>query len=326
MGNRRVPDWLIERLALGELTEQEIEDTRKALEEEPGGIERLHRLADSNLEILTEQPAPQMAAAILRRAAEKQPSTVSTREGEGREPQVPVRDERRRQGPFRWLEPAATPSTREGRGRAPQAPLQGDRQRQAPFERFVPASGWSPRRALAVPALAACVAAVFLLDVRMPIAGEPAPSDIESIRLKGQSPRLLVHRMGEGGAEAIPPGAEVRVNDRLQLSYISAGEPFGVVISLDGNRAVTRHLPLQGDEAPALHLAGIVSLSSSYQLDDAPDFERFFFVTAHTPFSVDMVLEAAEALASRSTAGVDELPLPPRLTQRSILLRKVGNR
>jgi hypothetical protein len=68
--NRNVPDWLLERLALGELDAETAADVRRRLAAEgrsPDDI--MHAVATSNREILAELPASQAATEIRRRAA-----------------------------------------------------------------------------------------------------------------------------------------------------------------------------------------------------------------------------------------------------------------
>lgn len=209
-------------------------------------------------------------------------------------------------------------SNREILERHPPARIAATIRARAETER--PTRGW---KFLAV-ALPAILAGTFLLVDRGP-GTIPSPHEgVEITRLKGQKPQLSIHRMGGKGPEPLRPGDEIRKNDWLQLSYRAAGQRYGVIVSLDGNRTITRHLPLRGDEAVSLQQGGNVSLSSSYQLDDAPDFERFFLITSDKPFSVEMVVKAAEALSLRTSSALDDLPLPPSLDQRAFLLRKVG--
>jgi len=68
--NRNVPDWLLERLALGELDAETAADVRRRLAAEgrsPDDI--MQAVATSNREILAELPASQAATEIRRRAA-----------------------------------------------------------------------------------------------------------------------------------------------------------------------------------------------------------------------------------------------------------------
>jgi hypothetical protein len=68
--NRNVPDWLLERLALGELDAETAADVRRRLAAEGRSPDDIAAaVAASNREILAELPAPQAAAEIRQRAA-----------------------------------------------------------------------------------------------------------------------------------------------------------------------------------------------------------------------------------------------------------------
>lgn len=181
----------------------------------------------------------------------------------------------------------------------------------------------SPRRRalwLAAPALA-CAAIVLLVvrtgpeeHVREDI---PAPDEI---RIKGLEPRLVVHRQdGDAPAELREP-ASARPRDVLQLSYIAAGAPHGVILSLDGDGLVTLHHPTNAADSTALRQDGAVRLPQSYELDDAPRFERFIFVTADAPLPVDTILAAARALTVDPAHA--PLAVPAGARQTSFLVEK----
>jgi hypothetical protein len=64
-------------------------------------------------------------------------------------------------------------------------------------------------------------------------------------------------------------------------------------------------------------------LSSSYELDDAPDFERFFFITSKSGIDVQTILKSAKELAKNpKTAETAELDLPNSISQYSLLIKK----
>ena len=68
--NRNVPDWLLERLALGELDAETAADVRRRLAAEGRSPDDIAAaVAASNREILAELPAAQAAAEIRQRAA-----------------------------------------------------------------------------------------------------------------------------------------------------------------------------------------------------------------------------------------------------------------
>lgn len=138
-------------------------------------------------------------------------------------------------------------------------------------------------------------------------------------RAKGDE-RLLISVQREGSrATDIQPGDRAAAGDVLQLSYLAAGQRFGAIISIDSRGTVTRHLPETGLEPVALSSRGRTALPSSYELDDAPEFERFYFITSENPFDLSKILSAAEALP----AGEQALALEDDLHQQLFSVRKV---
>lgn len=153
----------------------------------------------------------------------------------------------------------------------------------------------------------------------------PVQGELPEVRLKGLAPRLTVHRRVGERSESLTAGSEVRVADVLQIGYVAAGRRFGAVLSLDGRGAVMLHLPVQGPEAVPLQPSGEILLPQSYELDDAPDFERFFLITSDTPFELEPVLRAARALArDPARAREQALGLMVPLEETSMVLTKVN--
>jgi hypothetical protein len=140
-----------------------------------------------------------------------------------------------------------------------------------------------PAIRLAAPALALALGLVLFVSL---------PEETE--RSKGAVPYLVIHQHAGDHAEKLHPGAVVRARDVLQVSYVSLGRPYGVICSLDGSGIVTLHHPasLDGDQK-LIDLVGAVPLANAYELDDAPDFEKFFFVTASEPLDVDAIMVKA---------------------------------
>jgi hypothetical protein len=67
MTDRRLPDYLLERLALGELPEEAARQAEEQLAREPGGAQRLADLRASNAELLARHPPEAAAKEIARR-------------------------------------------------------------------------------------------------------------------------------------------------------------------------------------------------------------------------------------------------------------------
>lgn len=180
--------------------------------------------------------------------------------------------------------------------------------------------------ALGMP-VAASLALLFLSSQReVPQAAAPVRTPVfwmDSERVKGD-PLLRVHRQGATEPELLDNHAKARQGDVLQLSYVAAGHPYGVVVSLDGRGTVTLHYPATLTGSTALAPGEAVTLDHAYELDDAPGFERFLFVTSFAPLDVSAVLEAAHVLARQpSEARTRPLSLPDTLAQTSFTLEKV---
>jgi hypothetical protein len=175
---------------------------------------------------------------------------------------------------------------------------------------------------------AAAVAAVVLVVVGRgrDDAGiaPPLPGDEEEItRVKGTA-RLLAFRQAGDRAERLDEDALVHAGDMIQLRYRSGGQGYGVIASIDGAGVATLHYPVD-DDAPARATAlapKTTALPNAYVLDDAPAFERFFFITSDAPINVQLMLAVVRAHADRPDSATAALDLPAGLRQWSLRLRK----
>lgn len=169
------------------------------------------------------------------------------------------------------------------------------------------------------------IAAVLLLVASLPRdrSGDPLlPGDGPGVeRAKGaEDPVLFVYRKVRGQARSLGDGTVLLKGDQLQLGYRAGEATHGVLLSIDGRGAVTLHWPDDGNTA--LRTRGRIVLPHAYELDDAPEFERFFFVTGDEPVDVDAVRHAANAVAGTPDARTQPLPLSDHLDQQDFLVRK----
>ena len=183
----------------------------------------------------------------------------------------------------------------------------------------------------AVPVLA--VGGIFLAvhsdpaDVAGPLAGAgtvaggaAAPSRAAA---RPASPRLLVVRRVGQRTEALADGQDARRGDVLHLGYVAAGYRYGVLVSVDGRRTATLHLPMHGKPA-LLAPDGEQRLPEPYELDGAPAFERFFLVACAAPIEAMVVLESARRLALEpGRAQTAPLALPAGCSQTAVRVRKI---
>lgn len=254
----RTPDWLLERIALGELPPEELAAARARLAAEPGGLERLARLEADDGATLAKLPPSQVGAEVARRRRVDAPR-------------------------LRWL----------------------------------------PAVALGVPVAVGLALLMFFSQRELPEESRPQQAVLlETTRTKGLEPKLLIHRQTGGAPEPLADSARVSEGDVLQLSYVSGGRRHGAVLSVDGRGSVTLHAP-ESPTGPLELKGGTVPLPSAYELDDAPAFERFFFVTSDEPFDVEALVESARQLAREpERARREPLPLPSSLSQFSLTLDK----
>lgn len=141
-------------------------------------------------------------------------------------------------------------------------------------------------------------------------------------RVKGLDPSLVVYRRTASGSETLADGAVARPGDVVRVGYHPAGRAYGVIVSVDGRGAVTMHLPSAGDQAVALKRESTALLDDAYELDDAPQWERFYFVTCERPFSVQPVIAAVTHAASDRRLLHIPLALPQGLEQSGFFLQK----
>ena len=191
-------------------------------------------------------------------------------------------------------------------------------------------TGWFGQHRVGV-LLAAAALALFagtspFLFRKSPAVDMPT-TGTEITRIKGMDPAISLYRKLNGSVEQLNDGAFARESDLIQISYNAAGMPFGAIFSIDGRGVVSLHFPADTRGSLVLKREGEVALDFSYRLDDAPRFEKFFFITCDRTFDIETVLKAAEKLADRVIIGkadpvTESLELPDGLDHTSLLIRK----
>jgi hypothetical protein len=174
--------------------------------------------------------------------------------------------------------------------------------------------------------VAATVAVLFVIPRTtlppLPGSGHARTDPAGGDRIKGLAPTLRVYRKTSASGEMLPDGAFARKGDIVRIGYEAAGRPYGLILSIDGRGIVTRHLPTTGDVAARLEPSSTVLLDQSYELDDAPRWERFYLITGTSRFAVGAVLDAAAQAANQRDRPLTDLVLPNGLEQSSFSLQK----
>ena len=284
-GPERVPQLLGERLAAGELDATRAQSVRARLAAEDGGEARLQAIARSDDEIRHTYATADMVAAIARKA------DAAARLDAARQD----RAQRHRAPMWAWAGPLAAAAlamlvfVANDRGTSR---IDGERSKG--------------------------------MEQSAPIDPQTAGHD-DGHRAKGLQPHLQVFRKRGDDAERLADGDGVEAGDVLQLRYVATDtNAFGAIVSIDGRGEVTRHLPVAGARAEALEVGKAIALPHAYELDDAPDFERFVFITADRPFEIALILGAARDTAKGGArARTAALDLPPVLSQSSFVVEKV---
>ena len=137
------------------------------------------------------------------------------------------------------------------------------------------------------------------------------------------STQLLVFRKSQDSVDILHDGNRAKAGDLLQLAYIAAHKKYGTILSLDARGNITLHFPSRLSDPTELETNKKAFLPNAIELDDAPDFERFLFITSDSPIDVAHVLRQAKKLTSDpAQAEKGQLDLPPRFNQYSVLIIK----
>lgn len=171
---------------------------------------------------------------------------------------------------------------------------------------------------VAVLAMAACLALTVIWRNR----SATTTNEIPDVLLKGQTPHLLIYRKVANGSERLKAGDVARAGETLQVRYVAAGYQYGVILSIEGHGQVTLHYPTTPTEANSLKNNGEMALPFAYELDDAPDFERFLFVASKSPLSVPELIRQAQTMPVSKHAEQEPLALPEDEAQFSLIIRK----
>jgi hypothetical protein len=289
----RLPDLLLERYRLGEMSGEQREVLERRLAADPEGQARLKQLQESDLEIERQHPPEWLAERVRERLQARAATAGAPFPGRSR-------------WAFRWPIPAALASA----AAVLIAVAHLSRQMPSP-ESSEPVS--RPSVATAAPAAAS---------------GDQKATPVhdEGDRVKGLRPSLTLYRKTSEGSEALETGARVRAGDVVRLAYRSAGRGYGTILSIDGRGVVTRHLPKTGARAVPLKSGETVLLDRAYELDDAPRFERFYLIASETPFELEPVLAAARRAAASAGAAPAVLGLPGAFEQSTFSLEKEATR
>ncbi len=148
-----------------------------------------------------------------------------------------------------------------------------------------------PRFRSYIPVLSLILLALIIIPVIIVNTGK-----VDNLRSKGQS-YLLIYLKTASGVELLKNGDTARQGDIIQLGYYAGGQKFGTIFSIDGRGSLTWHFPVNLQADTILEQGRRTLLPESYELDNAPKFERFFFITFDKRINLSNIMSIAEILA-----------------------------
>lgn len=107
---------------------------------------------------------------------------------------------------------------------------------------------------------------------------------------------LFVYLKQGKSERKLKPGDRVRKGGLVQVAYTAGDAVYGVIFSVDGRGTVTLHYPGRENESNQLMRGGKKALGESYELDDAPFFEHFFFAASAKKIGTGPVLDLVRSL------------------------------
>lgn len=178
-----------------------------------------------------------------------------------------------------------------------------------PFQKY------KPLLALAAVLSLAIFVSVWIPGPEIQMLGGVTPDQLqEKTRIKGNA-RLFLYRKTDQGIESLTNGSVAHQGDRIQIYYHAGDSQHGAIFSVDGNGIFTQHLPDTGDQSASLTQGDPVALEFSYELDNAPKWERFYFITSNTTFDLKSIQNAFKS-------NTDSLQLNATLKQFVFTLHK----
>lgn len=252
-----IPDWKLERFLTGDLPEEEMNKLRELEANDAVFANRVKMLREDNKAILNKLPFEKLAANLGTDAAEKGRANLGT-DAAG----IAAKNVAKNAARFTFVKFAAA--------------------------------------AMFVFAVALVA---FFAQRETSVVNERVGSDVANVngsqntqvalaenesdtRIKGLDARMEVWKKTSAGIVQLNDLDSVGEGDEIQLRYAVPEKCFGLLFSMDGNGALTLHM---GDGVKAIELAPgkMNSLPFAYKLDDAPYFEKFFFVTSPKEFAVE---------------------------------------
>ncbi len=130
-------------------------------------------------------------------------------------------------------------------------------------------------------------------------------------RAKGNT-ELFIYRKGkENKEETLTNMQIVHPKELLQVAYLSSGEKYGTIFSLDQQGQITYHLPNNKDlDSTSLQVGKKIYLPEAYELDETLGYEIFYLVSSQQPISSKTIKKIISGF-SQTTEHLDRETIEP---------------
>lgn len=150
----------------------------------------------------------------------------------------------------------------------------------------------------------------------------------EIIYLKGENEKLFIYRKNNNQAELLANDSPADARDLIQIGYFVAKPCYGAIFSIDSRGVITMHMPTDPSDTERFSEGKKILLNNSYELDDAPLYEIFFLVTSDKKFAAnDAALAIKNKItSSENILKTRNFELDNSIRVASVLLKKGGVR
>ncbi|MBN2040650.1 MAG: hypothetical protein JW864_11435 [Spirochaetes bacterium] len=187
------------------------------------------------------------------------------------------------------------------------------------------------RKLIIIPSFALATAIISLLFiipvVRTSLNYVPVDDSQYGARIKGTESKIYIYRKINDEVEILNNNSKAKHGDLLQIAYVSMKDEYGIILSIDSRGTTTLHFPSDMVSSTKLESGEKTLLSNSYELDDAPEFEKFYFITSDHELDVISVLQAAQLMANDRqnvlTGNGLIIKEDKTINQTSVLIKKV---
>lgn len=142
----------------------------------------------------------------------------------------------------------------------------------------------------------------------------------EIIYLKG-SQKISIYLKDSNLVDKLKNMDKVYENNKLQITYRSQNS-YGIIFSVDGLNNITFHYPETIYSSTKLDIGKEVTLPTSYTLDSAPYFEKFYLITSEKSFDANIVREAAMDIKITNGRIDKDIELPLKYNIDTMMLIK----